>query len=180
MKDRVRMIAQWGRRILIALMIAWGTFAAVVAFAVRYELGLFAPPDIAATQSTHSLTEESISRPKAWYEDWHRLLSPNDIVKSFRIAIEERTSGVVDSNGLDASKLSLILDFRPTDSSAVWEAAYKVGCNCPYVAPDDAPKILAVIDPFSGAVLSFAGPEATLIPDTGDTLTGLVGEGVRP
>ena len=180
MKDRVRIIAQWGRRILIALMIAWGTFAAVVAFAVRYELGLFAPPDDAATQATHSLTEESIRRPKVGSEDWHRLLGPNDIARSFRIAIEERMNGVGVLDSLDPSKLSLVLDYQLSDSSTVWKAAYKVGCNCPYVAPEDAPRILAVIDPLSGAVLSFTGPETILIPDSGDTLTGLVGEEAWP
>jgi hypothetical protein len=174
------MISQWAGRILTALMIAWGTFAAVVAFAVRYDLGLFASPDVAATPTTYSSTEESIRRPRVGSEDWHRLLGPSDIAESFRIAIGEHTSRVVDSNGLDASKLSLRLDFRLVDSSAVWEAGYKLGCDCPYVAPEDTPKILAVIDPFTGAVLSLVGSETTLLPNTGDTLTGHTGEEVRP
>ncbi len=172
-------LIRWATRILYGVMFLWGTFAALVAFAVRYEIGMFAPPEIESIQVVRTTAEPAFPRPKVNAGDWRKLLGPDVIERAFWAAAQGHVGDDGDTLPFKSDRLSLTLQYEPTDSSAVWNAVYRVGCDCPYVAPEEAPRFEASIDPFSGEVLSINGPEASVIPNTGDTLTGYTGKEVR-
>lgn len=180
LKISLSQLMRWAGRILFGMMFLWGTFAALVAFAVRYEIGMFAPPEIESEQVAHTTAEPAFTRPKVTGGDWNRLLGPDAIERAFRAAAQGHVGDAGDTLPFNRDRLSLTLQYEPTDSSAVWNAVYRIGCDCTYVTPEEAPRYEASIDPLSGAVLSFNGPEANAIPNTGDTLTGHTGEEVRP
>lgn len=180
MKLSTSRMLRWARQILFGVMFLWGTFAAIVAFAVRYEIGMFAPSVDELGMAPRTTEAPAFPRPKVTAASWNQLLDPNSIEHVFMLAASGRASDAFDSVQFNYSRFSLTLDYKPSDSTAVWNAVYRVGCGCPNLLPEETPRFEASIDPLSGEVLSLTVPDSKVIPKTGDTSTGHTGEEARP
>lgn len=148
-----RDLACWTRRVLMTLVVLWGTFAAVVAFAVRYELGPFAPPEFLHASQSQEIPAEVIARSRLSLGQWSETAPVAKILDAFWQALEERQRTSGGTNEIDISRVSMNLEFRLRDSTALWTVRYVGGCDCPYEQADVNTRFAALIDPISAAVV---------------------------
>jgi hypothetical protein len=137
----------------MTLVLLWGTFAALVAFAVRYELGPFALPESPPSSQTQDISALGIAGSRLSLTQWSEAAPIGKIVDAFRqtLAEQQRTSG--GRNEIDLSRLSMSLEFQLRDSTALWTARYDGGCDCPYEQASGNTHFTALIDPISAAVV---------------------------
>ncbi len=178
MSNKLTAFRRWTFRIIMALMIVWGTFAAVVAFAVRYEFGPFALPNEDIGLLDDQSNRGPIERPRLLPGDWGHLMPPAEISKRFESVLASR-DGTTARDEPDLTKINLVLDWRPSDSTAIWTGTYIVGCDCPYTSSEDAPKIVALINPLSGRVIDLTAYGVALLPTISEPTTASPGKEAR-
>lgn len=180
MKTNLREFALWTRRVLLFLILAWGTFAAAVAFGIRYELGPFAylgDPTIGLPPQD---LQESFLRHGIILDDSASLLPPSEIARVFLAAFGASRDNADTAGAIDPARLSLDLVIHWADSAAVWKVEYRTGCDCPYTRPEERPRITAFIDPISGEVLGLIDQAFASPLSVRDTSAQPIGEGVLP
>lgn len=150
---KMRTLAGWMRRVLVTLVLLWGTIAALVAFAVRYELGPFTPPGLLPATQPQDISADGIVRSRLPLAQWSEAAPVAEIIDTFRHVLEERqrkTGAVLE---IDVSRVSMNLEFRLRDTTALWTVRYDGGCDCPYEQADVSNRFTALIDPMSAAVV---------------------------
>lgn len=165
MNHKVAIFRRWIFRVLAALMLGWGTFAAVVAFAVRYDLGPFRVDEPSlSTMTTDRSVEGTVTRCRLIGNDITRIIAPSVVADSFLAMLVARSAVGTPLHVPNQTKISLKLDWRGLDSTAVWTATYKTGCDCPYV-PDSTKTILtASINPYTAQITQIISQGIALLP----------------
>ena len=181
MNRKLATCRRWTFRMLGFLMLAWGTFAAVVAFAVRYQMGPFAADDPALGAFATNRSIEGIpSRCRLTADEIRHMPPPSAIADAFFATLRTRRAEGSPGYDLDPARLTLALDWRSRDSTAVWTATYKAGCDCPH-APDSTKfSIIASIDPLTAHITQLISQGITLLPSDSALTQPLTDKGVRP